>query len=49
MTNMKKLMYIQPSVEVTELMMVQTLCVSDTPSGVSFSPIDPNKTTDEQL
>ena len=47
---MKKLMYIQPSVEVTELMMTHTLCVSE-PSGGgnSLGGIDHNATTDEQL
>ena len=47
---MKKLMYIQPSVEVTELMMTYTLCVSEPGGGGnSLGGIDPNSTTDEQL
>jgi len=46
---MTKIMYIQPSVQVTEMIMVQTLCASGDPSGSSFSPMDPNATTDEQL
>ena len=46
---MKKYIYVQPSVKVTELVMVQTLCASGD-SGISpFSPMDPNATTDEQL
>ena len=47
---MKKLMYIQPSVEVTELMMTHTLCVSE-PSGGGSSSMDfvPGGETDEQL
>ena len=46
---MKKHMYINPSVQVTEMVMVQTLCVSGGGGGGSFAPIDPNATTDEQL
>lgn len=46
---MKKLMYIQPSVEVTELMMTHTLCVSEPSGGGSLGALDPNSTTDEQL
>jgi len=46
---MKKNMYIQPSVDVTEMAMVQTLCVSGGGGGGSFAPIDPGATTDEQL
>ena len=45
---MKKQMYIQPSVMVTEMTMVQTLCAS-TGGGSSFSALDPAATTDEQL
>ncbi|MBQ7192700.1 MAG: hypothetical protein IJS00_07540 [Paludibacteraceae bacterium] len=47
-----KIMYIQPSVQVTEMQMVQTLCASgsSTPDpGVSFSPVNPNATTNTQL
>lgn len=44
---MKKHMYIQPSVELTELVMVQTLCASG--GGASFSPLNPDATTDLQL
>ncbi len=46
---MKKNMYIQPSVKMTEIVMVQTLCVSGGGGGSSFSPINPDATTDEQL
>ena len=51
MTIMKKNMYIQPSVEVTELMMTHTLCVSDPGSGGGSSSIGvvPGGETDEQL
>jgi hypothetical protein len=45
---MKKTMYIQPSVEVSELMMVHTLCVSE-PSGGGSLGIIPDGDTDEQL
>lgn len=41
--------YIQPSVIVTEMTMVQTLCTSTGGGGNTFSGIDPNITTDEQL
>lgn len=41
--------YIQPSVKVTEIVMIQTLCVSGGGGGSSFAPIDPDATTDEQL
>ena len=44
---MKKNLYAQPSVNVTEMVMVQTLCASGDSS--SFSPIDPGATTDMQL
>ena len=47
---MKKHMYIHPSVQVTEIQMIQTLCVSGGGGGGgSFAPIDPSATTDEQL
>ena len=46
---MKKHMYIQPSVALTELAMVQTLCASGGAGAPPFSPIDPGATTDEQL
>jgi len=47
---MRKNMYIQPSVEVTEMIMTHTLCVSDPSSGgTSMGGIDPNISTDEQL
>ncbi len=47
---MTKNMYIQPSVKMTEIVMVQTLCVSGGGGGgSSFSPINPDATTDEQL
>jgi len=42
---MKKYIYVQPSVKVTELVMVQTLCAS---GDGGWKP-DPNATTDEQL
>ena len=45
---MKKNEYIQPSIQVTEMMMVQTLCESPT-GGSAFSPFNPEATTDEQL
>ena len=40
--------YIQPSVNVTEIIMVQTLCISSGGGSSSYS-IDPDLTTDEQL
>ena len=45
---MNKNMYVQPSVEVTEMLITQTLCVSggDTPLG---GGLNPDATTDEQL
>lgn len=47
---MTKNMYIQPSVSVTEMLMVQTLCASgDAPGSITFSPIPPGATTDVQL
>ncbi len=46
---MTKTMYIQPSVMVTEMQMIQTLCASGGGGGSHFSPMDPNATTDEQL
>jgi len=49
MTNMKKLMYIQPSVEVTELMITHTLCVSEPDSGGGNIGVVFNGETDEQL
>jgi hypothetical protein len=48
-TTMTKNMYIQPSVKATEIMMVQTLCVSGGGGGNTFSTIDPEATTGEQL
>lgn len=49
---MTKNMYIQPSVNITEMEMIQTLCASgggNTPDpGVLFSPIT-DATTDIQL
>ena len=48
-TTITKNMYIQPSVTVTEMTMVQTLCASTGGGGNTFSGIDPNITTDEQL
>ena len=48
---MKKNEYIQPSIQVTEMMMVQTICVS--PAGGGGTPlgdaINPNAYTDTQL
>lgn len=44
---MTKNIYIQPSVTITEMMMLQTLCASG--GGASFSSMDPAATTDEQL
>ena len=41
--------YIQPSVIVTEMSMVQTLCASTGGGGTPLSSVDPNITTDEQL
>lgn len=49
MTIMKKNMYIQPSIEVTEMIMTHTLCNSPAGGGGSLGGIDPNSTTDEQL
>ncbi|MBQ3716875.1 MAG: hypothetical protein II901_00610 [Paludibacteraceae bacterium] len=46
---MTKTMYIQPSVMVTEMQMIQTLCASGGGGSSHFSPMDPNATTDEQL
>ncbi len=49
---MKKYIYVQPSVKVTELEMIQTLCASggSTPeSGKPLSTFTPNATTDTQL
>ena len=45
---MKKYLYIQPSVIVTEMVMVQTLCASGG-GATPMSTIDPNATTDTQL
>lgn len=45
---MTKTMYIQPSVIVTEMQMIQTLCASGGASS-PFRPMDPGATTDEQL
>lgn len=47
---MTKNMYIKPSVSVTEMLMVQTLCASgDAPGSTTFSPINTDATTDLQL
>lgn len=46
---MTKNMYIQPSVSVTEMLMVQTLCASGGSGSTTFSPINPGATTDLQL
>ena len=51
---MTKNMYIQPSVKVTEMVMIQTLCASggggSTPEpGIPLSTFTPNATTDIQL
>lgn len=48
---MKKMMYIQPSVMVTEMVVVQTLCASGDPDSgsVTFSQFNPEATTDSQL
>lgn len=46
---MTKNMYIQPSVEVTEIMMVQTICESPAGGGDPLNVINPNISTDEQL
>ena len=47
---MTKNMYIQPSVNITEMEMVQALCVVSGGGGSTpLSTIDPNITTDEQL
>ncbi len=45
---MTKNMYIKPSVSVTGMLMVQTLCVSGGGSS-SFSSMNPEATTDLQL
>ena len=47
MTIMKKLMYIQPSIEVTEMIMTHTLCES--PGGGSGFGIITDGETDEQI
>ncbi len=44
---MNKNMYIQPSVEVTEMLITQTLCGSG--GNTLLGGLDPNATTDEQL
>ncbi len=44
--------YIQPSVKVMEIQMIQTLCASGGSGGgggSTFSAINPTATTDEQL
>ena len=46
---MTKTMYIQPSVMVTEMQMIQTLCASGGAGAPPFSPMTPGATTDEQL
>lgn len=47
---MTKNMYIQPSVNITEMEMVQALCVSGGDSGSStMSSVYSNITTDTQL
>lgn len=46
---MTKNMYIQPSVSVTEMLMVQTLCASGGGGSSVFSPINSGATTDLQL
>ena len=47
---MTKNMYIQPSVSVTEMLMVQTLCASGgAPGSKTLSPFTPGATTDIQL
>lgn len=45
---MTKNIYVMPSVQVTEMNLVQTLCASTT-GGNALNSIDPNLTTDEQL
>lgn len=45
---MTKTIYITPSVKVTDIVMVQTLCVSGGP-GSSISGPTPGAITDEQL
>lgn len=45
---MKKNIYIQPSVKMTEIVIVQTLCTSSG-GGSTFSTIDPSAETDNQL
>ncbi len=46
---MTKNMYIQPSVSVTEMLMVQTLCASGGSGSKTFSSFTPGATTDVQL
>ena len=49
---MTKNIYVMPSVQVTEMISVQTLCASAGTGGGggnTFSGIDPGITTDEQL
>ncbi len=46
---MTKNMYIQPSVSVTEMLMVQTLCASGDSGSKTLSPMNPDATTDLQL
>ena len=46
---MTKNMYIQPSVKITEMVMVQTLCASEGGGSTPFSPITSEAETDEQL
>ncbi len=46
---MTKNMYIQPSVEVTEIMMVQTICESPAGGGGGSIGIVPGAETGEQL
>ena len=46
---MTKNMYIQPSVSVTEMLMVQTLCASGGSGSTTFSPFTPGAKTDVQL
>ncbi|MBO4250334.1 MAG: hypothetical protein J5884_03660 [Paludibacteraceae bacterium] len=45
---MTKNMYIQPSVKITEMVMVQTLCASGG-GGTPLNNLNPNATTDLQL
>ena len=46
---MEKNMYQQPSVLVTDIAMVQTLCASGGGGSSVFSPINSGATTDLQL